>query len=234
MVCDLLYFEREVPTFPHSREIDLAAVDEIRRSLPSRVSWTVLFIKAFSLIARDSPVLRQSWIRFPWPRLYLSSQSVAYLPVKRTHGDEEWLCFAPFFGPESQSLAVLQARLESYQVEPVEEVFRTQYRSAFLPTPIRRLVIATWFRLLGKRRVKRMGTFGITTISSRGAEIQFPPGIQTSTITYGPIDEAGKSRVTMHYDHRLMDGWFVAEVLEELESVLNGVILDELRRLPQS
>ncbi|MDF1657076.1 MAG: hypothetical protein P1U58_05655 [Verrucomicrobiales bacterium] len=198
------------------------------------MSWTVLFIKAFSLIARDSPVLRQSWIRFPWPRLYLSSQSVAYLPVKRTHEDEEWLCFAPFFGPESQSLAVLQARLESYQVEPVEEVFRTQYRSAFLPTPIRRLVIATWFRLLGKRRVKRMGTFGITTISSRGAEIQFPPGIQTSTITYGPIDKAGKSRVTMHYDHRLMDGWFVAEVLEELESVLNGVILDELRRLPQS
>mgnify|MGYP000388377933 CR=1 FL=1 len=233
-VCDLLHFEREVPTFPHCREISLSAVDELRRSLPSRVSWTVIFIKAFALVAKESPVLRQSWIRFPWPRLYLSPHSVAYLPVKRTHQDEEWLCFAPFFGPENQTLRELQASLESFHSGPVDEVFRTQYRSAFIPTPIRRLIIASWFRLLGKRRVKRMGTFGITTVSSRGAEIQYPPGIQTSTITYGPINEAGKSRVTIHYDHRLMDGWYVAEVLEELERVLHGVILEELEDLVQS
>jgi len=231
MVCDLLHFEREVPTFPHSREIKLTAIDEARRSLPSRVSWTVIFIKAFALVAKEHPVLRQAWIKYPFPRLYQNPDSVGYLPIKRTHGDEEWLCFAPFSRPEHKPLDQLQARLETYQSEPVDEVFRTQYRSAFIPTLVRRLIIGSWFRCFAKRRVKRMGTFGITTVSSRGAEIQYPPGVHTTTITYGPMDESGKSCVTFHYDHRLMDGWFIAEMLEELERVLNGEILEELRGL---
>ncbi|MDF1825446.1 MAG: hypothetical protein P1U68_12440 [Verrucomicrobiales bacterium] len=231
MVCDLLYFDREVPTFPHSREIDLSKVEAVRKSLSARVSWTVIFIKAFAIIARERPVLRQAWMKYPFPRLYQNPESIAYLPVKRTHDDEEWLCFAPFSRPEGKSLDQLQARLDSYQREPVDEVFRTQYRSAFLPTFLRRLIIGSWFRCFAKRRVKRMGTFGITTVSSRGAEIQFPPGVHTTTLTYGPMDETGKSRVTLHYDHRLMDGWFIAEVLEDLERVLNQEIFEELKTL---
>ncbi|MEM1443124.1 MAG: hypothetical protein AAGF67_12330 [Verrucomicrobiota bacterium] len=228
MVCDILHFEREVPTFPHAREFNLAAVAKARGEAATRISWTILFIKAFALVAKESPILRQAWIRYPWPRLYQSPHSVAYLPVKRTHEEEEWLCFAPFSEPENRSLEELCDLLASYRDEPINEVFRTQYNSSRLPTLLRRLIIVSWFRCLGKRRVKRMGTFGITTISSRGAEIQYPPGIHTSTLTYGPIDESGKCRVTMHYDHRLMDGWYVAEVLEELEKTLNGVITDEL------
>ncbi|MEM6916082.1 MAG: hypothetical protein AAF491_05895, partial [Verrucomicrobiota bacterium] len=220
MVRDILHFEREVPTFPHRREFDLTSVVDVRESRNPRISWTVLVIKAFALVARESPVLRQSWVKYPWPRLYQSPHSVGYLPVKRTHEDEEWLCFAPFSRPESKSLEELQNRLSSYRTEPITEVFRTQYRSAFLPTPVRRLIIASWFRFFGKRRVKRMGTFGITTISSRGAEIQHPPGVHTTTLTYGPINESGRCKVTMHYDHRLLDGWYVAEVLEQLEEVL--------------
>lgn len=234
MVCDLLYFERGVPTFPHSRDIDLSAVEEARKALASRVSLTVIFIRAFSLVAKDHPILRQAWIKFPFPRLYQSPDSVAYLPVKRTHEDEEWLCFAPFSRPEHKPLDQLQARLDSYQSEPITEVFRTQYKSAFIPTLIRRLIIGSWFHALGKRRVKRMGTFGITTVSSRGAEIQFPPGVHTTTLTYGPMDASGISKVTIHYDHRLMDGWFVAEILEKLEEALNGPILDELKQLQTS
>lgn len=231
MVCDLLYFEREVPTFPHCREIDLSEVEVVRKALPSRISWTVIFIKAFALIAKDHPILRQAWIKYPFPRIYQNPDSVAYLPVKRTHEDEEWLCFAPFSRPECKPLDQLQARLESYQNEPVDEVFRTQYRSAFIPTFIRRVIIASWFRCFAKRRAKRMGTFGITTISSRGAEIQFPPGVHTTTLTYGPMNESGSSLVTFHYDHRLMDGWFIAEMLEKLEQVLNREMLEELKAL---
>lgn len=233
MVCDILHFEREVPTFPHSREFDLTPVSEARGDLSSRISWTVLFIKAFALIAKESPILRQAWIKFPWARLYQSPHSVAYLPVKRTHEDEEWLCFAPFSEPEKSGLAELNHLLDRYRSEPITRIFRTQHRSASIPTPIRRLIIASWFRCFGRRRVKRMGTFGITTISGRGAEIQHPPGIHTSTLTYGPIDESGRCTVTIHYDHRLMDGWYIAEVLEQLEATLNGPIREELVSLKE-
>ena len=72
----------------------------------------------------------------------------------------------------------------------------------------------------------------LTTISSRGAEIRHPPGFLTSGLTFGPIDERGCSRVTLAYDHRLLDGRMVADILADLEQTLNGVIAEELAAMP--
>ncbi len=88
-----------------------------------------------------------------------------------------------------------------------------------------------WLNWMGDRRARKMGTFGITTVGSRGTVIQDPPGMLTSTMTYGPFDESGKCRVTIAYDHRLMDGWYIAQVLEELEKMLNGAIAEEVAGL---
>ena len=69
----------------------------------------------------------------------------------------------------------------------------------------------------GFRRVKRLATFGMTTVSGAGASAIKPPIIGSSTLTYGPIDSAGKVTVTLVYDHRVMDGLAVAGYLTELE-----------------
>ena len=50
----------------------------------------------------------------------------------------------------------------------------------------------------------------------------------TSGFTYGPVDASGNTRVTITYDHRLMDGHHVAEVLAGLEEILNNAILAEV------
>jgi hypothetical protein len=141
------------------------------------------------------------------------------------------LFFAPFVQSEEKSLAALQDRLDCYRTEPVESIFRIQYRFAFLHAFVRRLLMWTWMNWMGAKKAKRSGTFGLTTISSRGAVIQNPPGILNSTITYGPIDESGACRVTIAYDHRLMDGWYLAELLERLEEILNTEIAQEIASL---
>ncbi len=153
------------------------------------------------------------------------------LSVRRTYQDEEWLFFASFDKPEEKDLALLQHRLENYRDEPVEEVFRRHYKAAHLPTWIRRSLMWIWLNWMGERRARKMGTFGLTTVGSRGTVIQDPPGMLTSTMTYGPFDKNGRCRVTIAYDHRLMDGWYIAEILEELEATLNGAIADELAGL---
>ncbi len=79
-----------------------------------------------------------------------------------------------------------------------------------------------------RKRAKRMGTFLLTTIAGSGAEIQHPPGFLTSNLTYGPIDERGFSRVTIAYDHRLMDGKYIADTLCELEETLASSLVAEL------
>ena len=58
-----------------------------------------------------------------------------------------------------------------------------------------------------------------------------PPSFQTGVISYGPIDTHGRSRVTIAYDHRLMDGLLVADGLKRIEQILNGVLADELSAL---
>lgn len=228
LVSDIVHFDQTVPTCPHYREFDLRALAEVRSKAEQRYSWPVLFIKAFAILSRDAPALRESWIRYPFPHLYRHPHSVGTLAVRRSHSGEEWLFFAPFVQSEDKTLDELQEMLECFRTDAVETVFRIQYRFAFFPAPVRRIIMWLWMNWMGSKKAKKFGTFGLTTISSRGAVIQNPPGILTSTITYGPISEEGACRVTITYDHRLMDGWYVAELLERLEEILKTEIAAEI------
>jgi hypothetical protein len=231
LVCDLLQLEKSLPTVSHFREFNLSHLGKCRDEAVEKISWPVLFIKAYALVAAKHPALRQSWMRFPRPSIYQYPHSVAMLSVRRSYEDEEWLFFASFDKPEEKDLAGLQNRLDNYRNEPVEQIFRRYYKAAHLPTWVRRTLMWIWLNCMGDRRARKLGTFGLTTVGSRGTVIQDPPGMLTSTMTYGPFDEAGCCRVTIAYDHRLMDGWYIAEILEELESTLNGAIAEELERL---
>lgn len=228
LVCDLLSLERSLPTVAHCRDFDLAKVAAAREAVSEKIAWPILFVKAFALVAQENPALRQAWIRFPFPYLYLHPHSVAFMSVKRFHEGEEWLLFASFTKPESQGLSELNHRLDCYKTEPIDQVFRQHFKAAHLPAFLRRSLMWIWLNWMGKRRSRKMGTFGLTTVGSRGTVIQNPPGMLTSTLTYGPFNEEQKSRVTISYDHRIMDGWYVAEMLEALEETLNGPIAEEL------
>jgi hypothetical protein len=122
----------------------------------------------------------------------------------------------------------LQVRLDRYLTEPAPLAFRKQWKLSAMPSWLRRIAWWTLLNVSGQRRVKRCGTFFLTTISSRGAEIRHPPGFLTGGLTFGPIDEQGRSRVTLAYDHRLLDGRMVADILADLEVTLNGIIAAEL------
>lgn len=231
VVGDVLYFARAIPTYTHSRECDLSSVRDARAAASTKIAWPILFLRAFALVAEKSPVLRQALIPWPWRHIYQHPESVGTLPVHRHHEEEEWLLFAPFRSPESRTLADLQERLVAVTTQPVDRVMRTQYRCTFVPLLLRRLFIWSWIQWGGAKRARRVGTFGVTTISGRGAVIDQPPGIMTATLTYGPVADEGKARVILTYDHRLMDGWYVADILRQIEETLNTVIADELRAL---
>ena len=49
-------------------------------------------------------------------------------------------------------------------------------------------------------------------------------------MTYGPISPAGEVIVKLIYDHRVLDGAYIARRLRDIEDTLHGPILDELRR----
>jgi hypothetical protein len=228
LTIDLLHYRAKVPTCAHDRSCDFRGVAAARQRCPSRISWSMIFIKAFGLVAARYPVLRQMYLSWPWPHIYQHPTSVAMVATHRDFLDEPWLFWSRFNRPEGRSLLDLQAALERYQTAPVEEVFPWQFQLSGLPTPVRRLLWSWTFNVGGPARVRRSGTFFLTTIAGQGAEIQHPPAFLTANATYGPIDEHGKSRVTIAYDHRLMDGRLVAGVLADIEAALSGPIVAEL------
>jgi hypothetical protein len=85
--------------------------------------------------------------------------------------------------------------------------------------------------LLGRRRCHNFGTFGLTSVAGQGAGILNLVPLLTTTLHYGLFDEKGCLDVRLAFDHRVLDGALAAEALFQLETVLLGQILDEVRAL---
>ena len=229
-IIDLVHFARQVPTVPVSRVIDVAPLSRPRVAHPARPSWSVLFMKAYGLVASAHPPLRRALVTFPWSRLYEHPQSICALALEREFEGEEGIFVGLFRAPEEQTLAQLQEALAKYKFQPLDEVgfFRQALRVSRTPTPVRRFLWWSTLNVSGFKRAKRFGTFGLTSYGALGAESLHPISPLTTTLTYGPIDPTGKVCVKLIYDHRVLDGAFVARRLRDIEEALHGAVLSEL------
>lgn len=231
LVFDFLHFARQVPSFPCDRLCDLSAVAAARAAAPVRISWPVLLMRAYALLAIDEPVLRRTWLRWPWPHLYEHAESVAMLTISRRWEEEDCLCLARFPAPERETLASLQQTLDRYRQAPVEQAFRKQWQLARLPGLLRRTIWGLNQHLLGHSKARRFGTFGMSILASQGAYNRAHPTVLTTCLTIGPLDERQRALLTLIYDHRLLDGSPAARCLVRLEEILNVQIVAELQAL---
>jgi hypothetical protein len=209
--------------------MDLSQVAACRQRVQPRVSWTTLFLKAYGQVTAASKPLRQSFMRWPLPHVYQHERSVAMLAIQRQHEGRPRLCWGRFVDPGERSLRELQDQLNQYAAKPVAEAFRKQIRLSRLPWPLRRL--GWWCAINGPGHVRerQIGTFSLSSLAGQGVNNRDHPTICTSSLTYGPLDPAGQSLVTLIYDHRLLDGMQAAEALQQLRQQLQGAILVELR-----
>lgn len=231
LVLDGLYFARRVPLFPAEKTIDLAEIAQLRSTRRRRISWAVLFVKAYALAAQRHPALRQMYVRWPWPHLVEFDESTAMVVVNRQFRGENRICWGKLDHPQRRTLLNLQCQLTEYQTKPVEQVFRNHIRLSKMPTLLRRLVYWWNFNFAGQKRSKRLGTFSMSTLAGQGVLNRGHQTFLTSSLTYGPVDENGRAVVTLLCDHRVVDGIVAAEALADLEAAFRGPIADELRTL---
>jgi hypothetical protein len=233
LVGDLLHFARRLPTVPVQRAMTLAPVVAARARLAERPSWTVVFARAFALVAAEVPELRRAYLGFPRPHLYEHPDSVAAVALEREVAGEPAVLVGQLLDPAGQGLAALDGRLRHFRTKPVEELgrFRLALRVSRMPRPLRRFLWWAVLNLSGPQRALRMGTFGVTAYSALGAESLHPISPLTTTLTYGVIAPDGGVTVRVSYDHRVLDGATVARALARMEEVLCGPIVRELETL---
>jgi hypothetical protein len=234
LVLDVLHFARNVPYFPVERVFDLAQAAAWRAATVPRVSWSIIFLKAFAIVAARQPLLRRHFAGWPWPHLVESSAVVGVLAVSRKHEGQDRLCWAHFRDADQRPLAGLNEQLRWYQTRPVEEAFKNQLALSRLPTPLRRFLL--WWNLNfgGSMRARRLGTFSLSTLAAQQSLNRNHPSMLTSSLTFGPLDERGRLTVTLLCDHRVLDGLPAAEALADLEDVLRHEICDELASLARA
>jgi len=190
-------------------------------------------MKAFALVGMKHPALRRSYLEFPWARVYEHPWMNCALAIERSYQGEEGVFVGLFRAPDQQSITQLQQALLWYKNEPLEKVgfYRMALRFSSVPTPVRRFFWWMTLNLSGYKRAKRFGTFGLSSYGNLGAENLHPISPLTTTLTYGPIDKAtGRVVVKLIYDHRVLDGAFIARRLGEIEEVLKDQIALELRQ----
>jgi hypothetical protein len=234
MVLDLLYFARGIPTVPVQKRMNLGALVAARAACAERPRWTVLFMKAYALMARDFPEFRRAYVKLPWPHLYEYPTSNATIVFERDYRGESGLFTLSVKDPARRPLPELGAELHYASTAPVEEIkdFRRAMQMSKLPAPLRR---AFWWIGLnfGRQRGNYFGTFGVSVYSALNAESLHPLSPLTTLLNYGVMTKDGQLHVRIIYDHRVMNGATVARALGRLEEILNTIIVEEVRALPQ-
>jgi hypothetical protein len=230
MMCDLLHFGKQVPTVPVQRQMNLAGLRAARDAALVRVSWTVLFTKAYALLARDLAVLRQAYLTFPWERIYEHPVSNPYISIEADYRGEKVVSGLILRAPENAPLDELNGHLENFRTRPIESCgrFRKSLLITRLPRFLRRWLWWYALNVSGAKKAKYLGTFGVSVYSALGAESLHPIVPLTTTLNYGVIAPDGSVPVRIIYDHRLMDGATVARALGQLEEILTGPIVREL------
>ncbi|HXG12668.1 MAG TPA: hypothetical protein VNK04_23120 [Gemmataceae bacterium] len=230
---DLMHFAQQVPTVPVERRMRLGAVVDARRTAQPRPSWCAIFTKAYGLVAAAYPELRRAYLAFPRPHLYEHPISIASIAIERRFGDEDAVFPGHVISPERRSLRELDRKLRFFKEQPIERIgaFRRVLRLSSLPRPLRRLIWWGGLNVSGRKRAQYLGTFGISVYGSLGATSLHPLSPLTTVLNTGVLGADGSLDVRVVYDHRTLDGATVARALADLERVLNGEILNELRYL---
>jgi len=231
-IVDLMRASAGVPFVSLSRPLNVRQLVEARAASARPPGWAAIFVKAFCLVAKDEPVLRTLYAKWPWPHFYELPRSIAMVAIARVEDGEDCVLPERVARADELRLGEIDAQIRRAKDAPIEEIpaFRRILKAMRLPQPLRRFA---WLVALniGRLHVNSFGSFTVTSVAAYG-------GGQLHAISPGPFvlsyDRVAPDQtidVVIRWDHRVCDAALIAKVLTRLEQVLNSEIAAELRKL---
>jgi hypothetical protein len=230
LVADLMHASRRVPFVSLRRTLDIRPLIEARAASAPGPGWAAIFAKAFCLVARDEPVLRTLYLKWPWPHFYELPRSVGMVAIARKQDGQDCVLPQKVAAPDELPLAEVDALIRHAKEAPIDEVpaFRKILRTTRLPLPLRRLFWAIGLNF-GRQRANYFGSFGVTSVAAYGAGQLHAVSPGPFVLSYGVEKPDQTMDVVLRWDHRITDAAPMAKALNRLEQVLNGEIAAELR-----
>jgi hypothetical protein len=230
LIIDLMRASKPVPFVSLSRSLDVRHLVDARNGMGKPPGWAAIFVKAFALVARDEPILRTLYAKWPWPSFYELPRSVAMVAIARIEDGEDCVLPQRIAGPESLSLSEIHALIRHAKLAPIAEVptFRKIMLATRLPLPLRRL---TWMIGLnfGRQRGNYFGSFSVTGVAAFGGGRLHALSPGPYILSFGTLEADQSIDVVIRWDHRVTDAALIAKAMTRLEQVLNTEIAAELR-----
>jgi len=230
LVADLMHASIRVPFVSLTRPLNIRGLSEARAQAAVRPGWAAIFVKAFALVAREQPVLRTLYVKWPTPAFYELPRSVAMVAIARVEDGQDCVLPQKVTAPDEMSLAEVDAMIRHAKEAPIDEVpsFRKILRTTRLPLPLRRLAWAIGLNF-GRQRANWFGSFGVTSVAAYGAGELHALSPGPFILSYGVEKSDQTVDVVLRWDHRITDAALMAKALNRLEQVLNTEISSELR-----
>ena len=219
-----------VPFVSLRRTFDIRPLLEARALSAQPPGWAAIFVKAFCLVAKEQPVLRTLYAKWPWPHFYELPRSVGMVAIARIEDGQD--CVLPQKVPAADQLALtaVDALIRHAKEAPIDQVpaFRKILRTTKLVLPLRRLFWLVGLNF-GRQRANYFGSFGVTSVAAfGGGELHaISPG--PFVLSYGMVAPDRTIDVLIRWDHRITDAALIAKAMTRLEQVLNTEIAAELR-----
>jgi hypothetical protein len=231
VIIDLMRASADVPFVAVRRTLSIPRLAAAREGLSSRPAWAAIFAKGFAILAREQPVLRRAYLKWPWPHFYEFPQTIAMIVVAPDAAPDGVLLF-PVKAPDLTPLAEADARIRKAKTEPLEATpfFRKTLTVTRLPNPLRRLAWAIGLNF-GRQRGTYFGTLLVTSVAAFGGGEVEARGPSSFILSYDRVSNAGTIDVMIRWDHRIADAALIGTELSRLEQILNQEIADELLAL---
>ena len=231
LVIDLMHASMRVPFVSLARTLDVRALAEARAQAAQRPGWAAIFVKAFALVAKEEPILRTLYVKWPRPAFYELPRSVAMVAIARVEDGQDCVLPQKVAAPDEMPLDEVDALIRHAKEAPIDEVpaFRKILRTTRLPC---RCAACSG-------RSGSISAASAPIISAVLASPRWPPigAGQLHALSPGPfILSYGVEKpdqtidVVLRWDHRVTDAALMARTLNRLEQVLNTAkSLAELR-----
>ncbi len=229
-IIDLMRASIGVPFVSLTRPLNVRPLLEARALAARPPGWAAIFVKAFSLVAKDQPELRTLYAKWPWPSFYELPKNIAMVAIARVADGEDCVLTQKVPSADERPLAEVDAMIRHARDAPVDEVpaFRKILRVTRLPLPLRRLF--WWVGLnFGRQHANWFGNFAVTAVAAYGGGELHALSPGPYIVSYGAVAPNQTIDVVIRWDHRIADAALVAKVLTRLEQVLNTEIAAELR-----
>src|SRR4051794_21664196 len=170
LIIDLMHASSPVPFVSLSRSLNIRPLVDARGGMAKPPGWAAIFVKAFALVARDEPILRTLYAKWPWPSFYELPRSVAMVAIARVERGQDWVLPQKVPAADTLPLTEIEAQIRHAKDAPVGEVpaFRKILRVTRLPLPLRRLMWLVGLNF-GRQRANWFGSFGVTSAAAYGA-----------------------------------------------------------------